>query len=54
MERKDESRTKVPDKAVRVDLSRGTNLPLTDDQLRHIDELMDWERESRHMQYIIS
>ena len=49
MERKDESRT-----AIRVDLSRGTNLPLTDDQWRYIEELMDWERKSRNMQYMIS
>lgn len=48
MERKDEFRT-----AIRVDLSRGTNLPLTDDQWRDIEELMDWERESSGMQYLI-
>ena len=54
MKRKDESRTKVLGKAVRVDLSRGTNLPLADDQWRYIEELMDWERESRNMQYMIS
>lgn len=54
MKGKDESRTKVSGKAVRVDLSRGTNLPLTDDQWRYIEELMDWEKRSKDMQYLIN